>query len=123
MKRTYKEIYESVVNNLEHNYENARIFALAHKSERTTLADKDTHSSIDYVNTPYGIFVLSIDTPKEFRGRGGASRLLQQVIKLGDVYLEADASEDNKQEDLERFYLKNGFISIGNKQFVHKKNS
>lgn len=119
--KTIKQIYESTIKDLTAKYILSKKYALSHKLDRTTIFDKSTMASLDYVCTPYGIFILSIDTPKEFRGKGGASRLLQTVIKLDDTYLEADASEDNRQEDLERLYMHNGFTHLDNKIFMHKK--
>jgi len=56
-----------------------------------------TKSSLNFVRTPCGIFILSVDTHKDYRSKGGASRLLQQVKDIGQpIYLDASATDDNK---------------------------
>lgn len=98
----------------------AQIFAINNKHNRQTIRDDITQSTVDYVDTPYGRFILSLDTPEQFRNRGGATRVIKKALNCKSIiYLEADASDPKKglnQQQLIDFYRKFGFkIISGNK--------
>jgi hypothetical protein len=116
----YKTITEDI-HPFEKDWLLAEKYAKSHKLDREEFSYTPTKSTLNFVRTPQGIFILSVDTPEEYRGKGGASRLLQQVKDIGqNIYLDASATDDNKQEELDNLYMKHGFKRInGSKKFVY----
>lgn len=126
----YNLVHELIINEstlqednlkiLEKDWIFAEKYAKSHKLDREEILYKPTSSSINFVKTPVGIFILSLDTPEEYKGMGGATNLLQQVKNMKyNIYLEADASDNNKQDELEKLYIKNGFKRINDKKFYY----
>jgi len=109
-------------------FERAEAYAMARRRRnvenveegRQTSLDTATGATVDYVRTPEGLFVLSMDTPAESQGKGGATRLLNELRRKGPVILEANASEGEglSQAQLTEFYTKRGLRNIGGNRFV-----
>jgi len=66
----------------------------------------------DYYGT--GMILTRINVPEKYRGQGHANALLKQVLDDADregvrLYLEIQSSDGLSYDELERWYLRNGF--------------